>query len=166
MARMVKHSSASSWQKWPKAVGRLLHSARAHLTDRGPLSPEMVATALYRGLLGRDPDPGGLLGKVGQLRSGPVLEHVIRAFVESPEFRSRMLEAAVPAVVLPDLTLAMPEMYRREADTTVYVAAQDADIGRMVRLIDRHRYYDAFGVWSPIIDLDKEITAAIVRGLG
>jgi SAM-dependent methyltransferase len=36
----------------------------------------------------------------------------------------------------------------------------------MARLIERHRYYDAFGVWSPIIDLDKEITAAIVAGLG
>jgi SAM-dependent methyltransferase len=126
----------------------------------------MVVTELYRGLLGRDPDPGGLMGAVDQLRSGPMLAPVIRAFVESAEFRARMLKAAAPSVVLPDLTAAMPEMYRRERDTTVYLASQDADIDHMVRLIDRHRYYDAFGVWSPVIDLDKEIIAAIVRGLG
>ena len=42
----------------------------------------------------------------------------------------------------------------------------DADIARMASLIDKHRFYDRFGVWSPVIDPDKEITAAIVRGLG
>ena len=36
----------------------------------------------------------------------------------------------------------------------------------MESLIQRHRYYDGLGVWSPFIDLDKEITAALVRGLG
>jgi 2-polyprenyl-3-methyl-5-hydroxy-6-metoxy-1,4-benzoquinol methylase len=130
----------------------------------------MVATALYRGILGREPDPIGLSGKVEQLRSGPVLEQVIRTFIESAEFRSRMLKAAVPTLVLPDLTRLMPEKYRREATggvaSTVYVAERDDDIDRMVALIERHRYYDAFGVWSPVIDLDKEVTAAIVRGLG
>jgi hypothetical protein len=75
----------------------------------------MVATALYRGILGREPDPIGLSGKVEQLRSGPVLEQVIRTFIESAEFRSRMLKAAVPTLVLPDLTRLMPEKYRREA---------------------------------------------------
>ena len=49
---------------------------------------------------------------------------------------------------------------------TVYVARNDADIALMVSLIDKHRFYDRFGVWSPVIDPDKEIIAAIVRGLG
>ena len=49
---------------------------------------------------------------------------------------------------------------------TVYLARTDADIALMASLIDRHRFYDRFGVWSPVIDHDKEITAAIVRGLG
>jgi SAM-dependent methyltransferase len=48
---------------------------------------------------------------------------------------------------------------------TVYVARSDADIALMASLLDRHRFYDRFGVWSPVIDHDKEVTAAIVRGL-
>jgi SAM-dependent methyltransferase len=49
---------------------------------------------------------------------------------------------------------------------TVYVARIDGDIASMESLIDRHRFYDQFGVWSPVIDNDKKITTAIVRGLG
>lgn len=148
----------------------MLRTAWTRLTYRGSLSPELVATALYRGLLEREPDRGGLRNRVEQLRSGAGLEQIIRTFINSPEFRSRMLKVAVPDIDLPDLTRAMPEMYRQETvgdvTATIYTARADADIARMTALIDRHRYYDAFGVWSPVIDLDKEITAAIVRGLG
>jgi len=49
---------------------------------------------------------------------------------------------------------------------TVYVARTDADVSLMGSLMDQHRFYDRFGVWSPVIDRDKEITATIVRGLG
>jgi SAM-dependent methyltransferase len=49
---------------------------------------------------------------------------------------------------------------------TVFVARTDRDIALMASAIDQHRFYDRFGVWSPVIDHDKEITAAIVRGLG
>ena len=33
-------------------------------------------------------------------------------------------------------------------------------------MIVRHGYYESLGVWSPEIDLDKHVTAAIVSGLG
>jgi SAM-dependent methyltransferase len=167
---MRKGLFAASGYEWAKVVERVLRGAPARLAGRGLLSPDQVARALYRGILEREPDPTGLADKVTLLRSRSMLERVIRSFINSAEFRSRLLRAAVPAVNLPDLTQAMPEMYRRETvgDTTatVYTARCDADIGRMAMLIERHRYYDAFGVWSPIIDLDKEITAGIVRGLG
>jgi SAM-dependent methyltransferase len=134
------------------------------------LAPEAVATALYRGMLGREPDLVGLGDKVELLRSGRVLEEVIRTFVASPEFRSRELKATIPTFELPDLTRTMPQMYRAvplgDRNATVYTAQSDADIADMATLIERHRYYDAFGVWSPVIDLDKAVTAAIVRGLG
>jgi FkbM family methyltransferase len=170
MIRRIGSRGAADWRKWTIAAGNVLRTARPRLGNRGSLSPELVATSLYRGILGREPDLAGLSDKVDLLRSGPVLEHVIRTFVDSPEFRSRQLDAAIPTVELPDLTQAMPEMYTREAvggtTATVYTARSDADIGRMAGLIERHRYYDAFGVWSPVIDLDKEVTAGIVRGLG
>jgi SAM-dependent methyltransferase len=148
----------------------MLHTACTRFAHSGSLSPDLVATALYRGLLEREPDRGGLRNWVEQLRSGAGLDQIIRTFINSPEFRSRVLKAAVPDIDLPDLTRAMPEMYRQETvgdiTATVYTARSDSDIARMTALIERHRYYDAFGVWSPVIDLDKEITAAIVRGLG
>ncbi len=49
---------------------------------------------------------------------------------------------------------------------TVYRAGDDAAITAMVRAIEKHRYYDQFGVWSPVIDLDKQVIAELVRGLG
>jgi SAM-dependent methyltransferase len=76
----------------------------------------------------------------------------------------------VPAVALPDLRASIPDGYEIQsvagAPMTVYVARNDGDIALMASLIDKHRFYDRFGVWSPVIDPDKDITAAIVRGLG
>jgi SAM-dependent methyltransferase len=71
---------------------------------------------------------------------------------------------------MPDLKALIPDRYEtqlvRGSPMTVYVARTDADVALMASLLDRHRFYDRFGVWSPVIDYDKEITAAIVRGLG
>jgi len=64
----------------------------------------------------------------------------------------------------------MPERYQwpivRGGSMPVYVARTDAEMELMESLIRRHRYYDRGGVWSATIDRDKEITAAIIRGLG
>ena len=91
----------------------------------------------------REPDLGGLRHTVNRLRSGAALEDVVRTFIVSPEFRQRMLKAAVPDIDLPDLTQAMPEMYRRQTvgdvTATVYTARADADIARMTALIEDER---------------------------
>ena len=118
---------------------------------RESLSLERIATALYRGILEREP------------------ERVIRGIITSPEFRSRSMQTLVSPAPMPDLKVSIPERYEtqlvRGVPMTVYVARTDADIAVMASLLDRHRFYDRFGVWSPVIDRDKEITAAIVRGL-
>jgi hypothetical protein len=133
-------------------------------------SPEEIVTGLYRGLLGRDPDRLGLQDQAGSLHAGTALEHVVRSFVGSPEFRARMLAALVPTVELPDLTLAMPEHYETQIAQgmamTIFAGRTDTDIVEMESLIKRHRYYDCFGVWTPVIEIDKEIIATIVRALG
>ena len=54
----------------------------------GEFSAEHIATALYRGILDREPDLAGFGDNVDHLRSGGSLERVIRSFVASPEFRS------------------------------------------------------------------------------
>ena len=64
----------------------------------------------------------------------------------------------------------MPEHYRveqvRGGPMNVYVAETDADMTQMMSLIEKHRFYDRAGVWTPSIDLDKRITAKTVEALG
>jgi SAM-dependent methyltransferase len=151
-------------------AGAVIGRVGAHFARRGTLSPERVATALYRGILAREPDLPGLAQKAKGLRDGDMLEHVIRTFVASPEFQSRFLQDLVPPVPLPDLTALMPERYETQMangyPAKIYVAREDADMTLMASLIEKHRFYDRFGVWTPVIDFDKLLTAATVRGLG
>jgi Domain of unknown function (DUF4214)/Methyltransferase domain len=155
---------------WSGATRSIASVASSLFRRREAFSPEHVATALYRGILDREPDPGGYRDNVKHLRSGRALERVVRDFIISPEFRSQFVRSLVPQAPLPDLTASLPDKYEVQsvagAPMRVYVARTDADIALMAELIDRHRFYDRFGVWSPVIDRDKEITAAIVRGLG
>jgi SAM-dependent methyltransferase len=148
----------------------LIGLASSRFRRGGKFSPERVATALYRGILDREPDSAGFRDNVELLRSGHAPERVVRGFITSPEFRSRILQGFVPVTPLPDLRASIPSGYETQsvagAPMTVYVARTDADIALMASLIDRHRFYDRFGVWSPVIDHDKEITATVVRGLG
>jgi 2-polyprenyl-3-methyl-5-hydroxy-6-metoxy-1,4-benzoquinol methylase len=154
--------------RWSDTLGSLIGRARVRL-KRG-LTPEEVATALYRGILERDPDPEGFQNQIEALRSGRFLKQIVQSFVASQEFRSRILESLIPMAALPDLRATMPDSYQTElvegSPITVYVARADDDIVAMCNLIQRHRYYDRFGVWTPMIDYDKVVTAAIVRGLG
>jgi SAM-dependent methyltransferase len=132
-------------------------------------SSKKIVTALYREMLDREPDLAGFTDHLNLLQKGKLLE-VIRGFVGSPEFRARFLRSLVPVSPLPDLKQLLAEYYETQwvagAPATVYVARTDEDIVLMSSLIERYRYYDRFGVWSPVIDRDKEITAALVRGLG
>ena len=52
---------------------------------------EQIAPALYHGVLEREPDPAGLAHAIEALRSGQPLEELIRDFIASPEFRTRVL---------------------------------------------------------------------------
>jgi SAM-dependent methyltransferase len=155
---------------WSVAATIITSLSSSLFRRREVFSTEHVVTALYRGILERDPDTAGFRDNVKLLRSGQALERVIRSFITSPEFRSRALEGFVPMTPLPNLRASIPGKYETQSvaggPMTVYVARTDADIALMASLIDRHRFYDRFGVWSPVIDHDKEITATIVRGLG
>jgi len=155
---------------WLDALGSHIGRAYRRFRPRTDWTSREVATALYRGILERDPDPTGLQDHIEFISSGMLLEQMVRAFVASREFRSRILESFVPVTPLLDLRAAMPDMYQSQpidgSPIIVYIARTDDDISRMRKLIEKHGYYDRFGVWTPLIDRDKVITAAIVRGLG
>ncbi|HKS88696.1 MAG TPA: methyltransferase domain-containing protein [Stellaceae bacterium] len=129
-----------------------------------------MAAELYRGILGREPDPDGLADKARQLRAGLPLHRLIRGFLESDEYRSQIGGQVPPSAELPNLIEELPDRYAmpevRGGAMPVYLARGDDDIVLMEQMIEQHLYYDKTGVWSPLIDLDKHVTAAIVRGLG
>jgi Methyltransferase domain len=148
----------------------LVALAGAQFSREGEFSLEYIVTALYRGILDREPDLRGLAEKLIRLRFGTPLEQLVRTFLASSEFRTRFIQMVVQPAPLPDLRASIPDKYEiqsvRGGPMTVYVARTDEDIALMESLIERHRFYDQFGVWSPVIDHDKRITAAIARGLG
>jgi len=149
---------------WPALAAALTgrYSRRAD-----GLSAEQIGGALFRGVLGRDP-PDWAWEKL--LLSEQGVEEAVRTLIASPEFRTLMLKTLVPAGELPDLIQAMPERYEIQSiggsPLRVYVGRCDDDITLVESLIEKHRYYDRFGAATPVIDLDKQITATIVRGLG
>lgn len=155
---------------WLSAVNTFIDRIGPAGGQKNGRSPEEIVTGLYRGLLEREPDRDGLQSQARPLHAGIALEHVVRGFVASPEFHARMLAALVPTVELPDLTQAMPERYETQIaqgmTITIFAGRCDADIVEMESLIERHRYYDRFSVWTPVIEIDKEIIATIVRALG
>jgi len=67
--------------------------------------------------------------------------------------------------MLPNLIERFPERYRRVGSDVIF-DARDGGIPLMEGLIAKHRYYDAGGIWAPLIDTDKRVTAAIVESLG
>jgi SAM-dependent methyltransferase len=155
---------------WLGAADAVLGRLSTRVRGQPGIPVERLAVALYRAILGREPDSSGLDEKVRMLRAGVPLEDMIRGFLASSEFHGRVTDILVPRVALPDLTQSIPDHYEtpivRDGSMPVYVVRADADMELMESLIQRHRYYDGLGVWSPFIDLDKEITAALVRGLG
>ena len=59
-------------------------------------NPEDIVASLYRAMLGREPDAGGLAHYVSVARNGCPLEVMIRQFLNSAEFASRVDRAPPP----------------------------------------------------------------------
>ena len=139
-----------------------------HHPQRSPGdTPESLISELYRGLLGREPDQGGLRSHADALRSGTALADIARSMVGSDEFSQRQKYLRVPPTELPDLTDRFPQRYRRNPDgTSTLTISDDREFDELEAAIHEHRYYDSFGVWSPVVDVDKRVTAALVAGFG
>lgn len=124
--------------------------------------------ALFIGALGRDISDDELPAYVGALEAGMELSTIVRNLMDAPECRARTAPVESELrVTLPDLVSLYPDRYsRRDDGTCIYHAVDAAGVAEMERLIKAHRYYDSFGIWSPVVDLDKRVTAAVVASLG
>jgi hypothetical protein len=77
------------------------------------LAPEDTVRRLYRGLLGRDPDPQGLRNAAARIRRGE-LEGLVTAMIQSTEYR-RVRSGRTPTQVLDQMYRALLD---RPADST------------------------------------------------
>jgi hypothetical protein len=59
---------------------------------------EILATWLYRGVLGREPEPSGLQAAAVQIQRGE-LGSLVRSFVASPEFQNRRGKVSAAALL-------------------------------------------------------------------
>jgi SAM-dependent methyltransferase len=126
-----------------------------------------VLKQLYLGIMGRDADEGGLDTYRNALRNGMPLSDIVVQLLSSPEYKSNHQLQIAPSVALPDLTKIYAEKYARsEGNGWIFKASSDSDFRLMESLIRKHRYYESLGAWTPVIDLDKRVTASIVKGLG
>ena len=57
-------------------------------------TPSDLVRVLYRGLLGRDPDPGGLLHWAAEIESGAGIWDLVAAFMASPEYAAGLESSA------------------------------------------------------------------------
>jgi SAM-dependent methyltransferase len=73
-----------------------------------PQDPDLLVAALYRGLLGREPDPDGLRHHANSLAAGTDLADVLRRFVDSPEFAARFHGPAIDRTERVDLDPPLP----------------------------------------------------------
>ncbi|GEM_PF-714989 len=171
---LAKHSYVRSflWKAAFKVRLRLLpRRDKADPSPRLRYAPADVADALYRGILDRAPDHTGLRNLTDQLEAGTSIDAVAKNLLSSSEFTATMLKQLIPPHQLPDLVRRYPERYERETTSygvpmILFKADSDADFDFMEQAIAQHRYYDGMGVWGVKIDLDKRITAALVKGLG
>jgi len=162
---LLRHFAGSMWRT----------TARALQWNPGPAAtpyaPAEIAMALYRGILDREPDAGGLGNMTRHLEAGKPIDAVVKELLASSEFTLNVFKQLFPPHALPDLVQLHPQRYERETTSygvpmVLYKADDDADFDFMEQAIAAHRYYDRLGVWGVKIDLDKRVTAALVQGLG
>jgi len=122
---------------------------------------------VYKGVYGRDVDRSGYALFVARLKAGTPLSSVIGDLINSPEFsKKRDVIPYRSEIRLPDLTKIYPEKYSRsETEFSVFAASSEEDFALLESLMIKYRYYDSMEAYSPIIDLDKLVTASIVIGL-
>jgi 2-polyprenyl-3-methyl-5-hydroxy-6-metoxy-1,4-benzoquinol methylase len=129
------------------------------------VSAEDIVKALYVGILRRPADESGLETYTAAVRGGVPLSEVINAIMSSNEFKEK--NSFKFEITLPDLTQLYPEKYiRKDQNSSILCCLTNEDLRFIESLIVKYRYYDSFGVWSPEVDTDKRVTAAIIKGLG
>src|SRR5437764_644020 len=104
---LLKQFAGSMLRTTARAFGRGQPAAPA------PYAPAEIATALYRGILDREPDADGLGNMARHLAAGKPIDAVVKELLASSEFTLNVFKQLFPPHTLPDLTQLHPERYER-----------------------------------------------------
>jgi len=130
------------------------------------LSDETFLDYIYKKLLGREPDPHGKAVQLKFLREGNSRVSLLLNIIEAPEFVYKIVRDNIHAYIQvlpikdekPDHYQAISDLERREK-TWVFRVKEENDFDWLERKVIENGYYERPGVWSFIIDEDKQILA-------
>ena len=130
------------------------------------VSDEKFISVLYNVLLGRDPDPDGLSGKLSQIASGATRDSMFLQTAHSAECQSRIESFRKAPSQLPNLVAKRPDRYSRSGEFLVFDAAEKGDFDWLERSILDYGFYERPGPWGYGIDQDKAVLASLIASLG
>jgi SAM-dependent methyltransferase len=126
--------------------------------------PEAFVDDLYRRLLGRAADPGGLRHFVAELTAGVSPAEVVMSLATSQEYVERVRAAASPR-------RRSPDRYRHAVDTSgtspfwAFDVHDPSDFDWLESVIIDDGYYERAGVWTLEPDEDKRIMGELLASL-
>lgn len=129
---IVMGAVRSIWTRAAAALG-------AHHAGDPTISPQQFVTALYRGLLGREPDRGGLGICVREIERGRPLVDLVSFFVSSGEYRERLHEAAAGGN--PPAHAENPTLVGRLPDANESISRARPNV-LFLQTADPYHYYD------------------------
>ncbi|MDP2855518.1 MAG: methyltransferase domain-containing protein [bacterium] len=143
---------------------------RARIDD---LSDEEFLDTIFRKMLGRDPDPEGKAHQLKFLRAGNSRVSLLLNIMEAPEYVFKIVRDNIHHYVkLLPIKDERPDRYEVRHDRSgtekswVFNVRDDADFDWLERKIVTNGYYERPGVWSFIIDEDKQMMADIAAEFG
>lgn len=113
-------------------LDRLLRYVRPYVPDRvRAVDDRVFVRDVFRGLLGRDPDPDALAHFTGRLASGVTRPGLIEELVASDEFRLRLDRPALAEVERTEAEDFVTMLYRRLLDRDPEVSALEERTARL-----------------------------------
>lgn len=112
---------------------------------------ELLATWLYRAVLGREPEPGGFQSATAEIQKGE-LGALVRAIVRSPEFQRRRSEVTAPAL----LESFYQGLFGREPDSGA--------VRTYLRRVERGDYADVLWTLLQSDELEERLDRSLANG--
>ena len=112
----------------------------SNVPETAMLTPEAIVQSLYRGVLGREPDPGGHAVYVEALRKGMSLERLVSVFMQSDEFTRKIHRQ-------------FPQLNRNESKFPLDFAPPPTEAGKTYLARRINGFFDRFMAGGTVLDV-------------